>query len=50
MVGARSGDVRIFQNSLQVPEEPMFDDLKANLWLPGGAVGSELDVTVVTVM
>ena len=31
-----SGHVRsIFQNSLQVPEEPMFDDLKANLWLPG---------------
>ena len=47
-----SGHVRsIFQNSLQVPEEPMFDDLKAYLWLPGGAVGSaELGVTVVTVM
>ena len=39
---AWSGHVRsLFQNSLQVPEEPMSDDLKAYLWLSGGAVGSE---------
>ena len=40
----------IFQSSLQVPGEPTIGDLKAYLWLPGGAVDSELGVTVVTVM